>query len=63
MRVNQHCYFVEKYKGFEIMHYRQRTWESEFYRIYKEEKLASLIVAGSPKGCKNIINTHLRNTA
>ncbi len=55
---SKHHTLVEIYRTFQIMKCRQPVTRTLFYQIFRNEKLYSQIAAGSPKGCKNIIDTY-----
>lgn len=50
---------VDTYRGYEICAFRLR-WTG-YYFIGRDGERISQLCFGSPKGCKNIIDTHLRN--
>lgn len=51
---------IETYRGFGIKQFKQIATNTLFYQIFSDSKCISKIVGGSPKGCRNIIDTHLK---
>lgn len=53
-----HHTFIETYRTFDIMKYVMGHSNTCYYRVFRDGKKFSEIIAGSPKGCRNIIDTY-----
>lgn len=60
-KINRYFTFIEAYKLFDIMKCECTATKTLFYQIFKGGVLFSAVVAGSPKGCKNIIDAHYKH--